>query len=188
MTNRGAIASALVYLIAVAVIAGFVHSRSGGASVPALVEEVEVMTWSETKTESVPAKPVGTWTWVFDYVQGPALLKIEAEGKWRYSATKECGPDGDLNSLVQPGQAVSASAPIGALLVKIGGSTAGKDDGKVHVAGTRAVISIDANSSGPVFVTINDELTGFADNSGSLSVTLSVAQLPPPPPRPATGE
>ena len=66
---------------------------------------------------------------------------------------------------------------MGALLVKVGGSTAGIGDGLVRVAGSYAVVELDEQGSGPVFLTINDELTGLSDNDGELAVKLSIAQL-----------
>ena len=136
------------------------------------------MTWTEVRDGiKVPARPQGIWTLVFDYVRGPALIKVEAKDTWRYSTSRECGPDGDLNALVSAGYAILAEAPIGALLVKVGGSTAGVADGVVRVAGSYAVVQLDDKASGPIFLTINDELTGLFDNSGELTVKLSIAQL-----------
>lgn len=138
------------------------------------------MIWSEvTDGIEVPAKPEGIWTLVFDYARGPALIKVEAKGTWRYSPSHECGPDGDLNTLVSTDNAILAEAPVGALLVKVGGSTAGVGDGVVRVAGSFAVLQLDDQASGPVFLTINDELTGLSDNGGQLQVKLSIAQLAP---------
>ena len=136
------------------------------------------MTWTEVKDGiKVPARPQGIWTPVFDYVRGPALIKVEAKETWRYSPSHQCGPDGDLNALISAGNAILAEAPVGALLVKVGGSTAGVGDGVVRVAGSYAIVQLDDQASGPVFLTINDELTGLSDNSGELEVKLSIAQL-----------
>ena len=136
------------------------------------------MNWTAvTDGIKVPARPEGIWTLVFDYVRGPALLKIEAAGTWRYSPSSGCGPDGDLNTLVSAGNAILAEAPVGALLVKVGGSTAGVGDGVVRVAGRYSVVQLGDHASGPVFLTINDELTGLSDDDGQLEVKLSIAQL-----------
>jgi hypothetical protein len=70
-----------------------------------------------------------------------------------------------------------AGEPVGALIVKIGGSTAGVADGVVRVAGSSAVIQIDDKTSGPVFLTINDELTGLSDNSGELRVKIFASRM-----------
>jgi hypothetical protein len=167
-----------LYALAIIIVAAYIHSNTPAAP-PA--SKGGVMNWSEVKEDiKVPAKPKGVWTWAFDYVKGPALIAIEAkEGTWSYSGAKRCGPDGDLNTLVNTGNLILPGAPLGALIVKIGGSTAGVGDGLVRVAGSKALISIDEKTSGPIFLTINDELTGLADNSGELTVKLSIARVTP---------
>jgi hypothetical protein len=56
--------------------------------------------WTEVKHGiEVPAMPEGVWTPVFDYVRGPALIKIEATGEWRYSPSRGCGPNDELTGL-----------------------------------------------------------------------------------------
>jgi hypothetical protein len=139
------------------------------------------MQWSEVKDVTVPAKPTGVWTWGLEYVKGPARILIEAQGQWVYSAGRQgCGPDGDLAALLGASHTLLPAAPAGALLAKIGGSTAGLADGSVRVAGSKAYFEIDAATNGPIFLTINDEPGGMADNSGELKVTISVAALPSP--------
>ena len=151
------------------------------------------MTWTEVKDGIVvPARPQGIWTWVFDFVKGPALIKVEATGSWSYSGGRRCGPDGDLNALVGAGHTILTEAPVGALLVKVGGSTAGVGDGLVRVAGSAALVQLDATVAGPIFLTINDEPSGLLDNDGELTVRISIAQLADtaatPPPAPAAPE
>lgn len=141
-------------------------------------KEAQEMTWSETKDVVIKARPEGIWTWAFDYVKGPVMIKIQASGAWSYSAAKQCGPDGDLNVLMSSAKALLPGAPIGALILKVGGSTAGTTDGTVKVAGSGALVEIPDTVSGPIFLTINDELTGLADNHGELKVTISIAPLP----------
>lgn len=119
------------------------------------------------------------WTWAYEWIEGPALIRFEAEGKWQYSpASRECTADGDLNAMICARNCLMADAPVGALLAKIGGSTAGARDGKVFLVGRKAVISIDPNTSGPIMLSINDELTGMSDNSGTVKVKIFVKQLP----------
>jgi hypothetical protein len=141
--------------------------------------------WTSVWTGAVPALPDGIWKWTVDYIKGPGLLLIEASGEWAYSPGADCGPDGDLNALARPNGAILPAAPLGALLVKIGGSTAGTTDGTIKVAGAKAIVEI-GDVSGPVFMTINDELSGLADNSGELNVSISFHQLTAVPAAPAT--
>lgn len=170
----------IIYLLLASLIAWWMYRKDFGEQ-PNQVKDADAMTWSEIKDNvTVPGKPTGIWTPVLDYVKGPALIKIEASGEWSYTTGKSCGPDGDLNALIGADRTIATTAPLGALIAKVGGSTAGVSDGAVRVAGSMALIQIDEKTSGPIFLTINDELSGFKDNSGQLTVKISVAQLAPP--------
>jgi hypothetical protein len=144
----------------------------------------EAMQWAQSVTVKVPAKPAGIWTWAVDPIQGPARVKIEAApgASWIYSPGKPCGADGDLVALLAADHALYAKAPIGALLVKIGGSTAGAADGTIRVAGSKTYFEIPEATTAPLFLTINDELGGMGDNSGEIEVTVSIHPLPKPAP------
>jgi hypothetical protein len=152
-----------------------------------------VINWNEIQKDlSVSAKPDGLWTWAYDYVQGPAHIMFVAKGKWSYAADAECGADGDPGSLISASQCLVPEAPVGALVVKVGGSTAGTKDGKVFVVGSRGVVDLDSATAGPILLAINDEAGGMGDNSGEMKVTISVARAdkpantsPPPPSPPA---
>jgi hypothetical protein len=171
----------LAYVVVVALIAGSMRLRSTNVR-PTFPRKVEAMTWAEVKDGIVvPAKPPGTWTWAVDYVRGPALILLEASGRWSYASSRECGPDGDLNSLVRTETTLLPGAPLGALLAKVGGSTAGAGDGLVRVVGSRGMLQIDEKTSGPVFLTINDEPGGFIDNTGELKVKISIRKIETPP-------
>jgi hypothetical protein len=143
------------------------------------------MNWSETKEVTVPAKPAGLWTWGVDYVKGPARILVEATGTWIYSQGKSCGPDGDLVSLLTPDHMLFPKAPVGALLVKVGGSTASTADGTTRIAGSKVYFEIGKDVAGPVLFTINDEPTGMVDNSGELKVTIKIAAIAEATPTPA---
>jgi hypothetical protein len=137
------------------------------------------MQWTQVIEIVVPARPTGVWTWAVDYVKGPARILVEAvDGTWTYSSGRPaCGADGDLESLLSADGTILPTAPSGALLVKIGGSTAGVNDGTVRVAGRKAYLEIEATVSGPVFLTINDQLGGMSDNAGELKVRVSIATI-----------
>jgi hypothetical protein len=138
------------------------------------------VTWTKTWKTTISARGEGLWTWAVDYVKGPALLLIEADGTWAYAPGRECGPDGDFRALVRPNEALLPAAPIGALVMKVGGSTAGTSDGIVKVAGRKAIVEI-GKVHGPVFFAINDEPSGMDDNDGELTVNVSYCQLKEPP-------
>jgi hypothetical protein len=176
------------YAVLVLAAAGLMHRNRPGPSVPATAGKEtgeETMQWAEVKTVKVPARPAGIWTWAVDPIQGPARVQIAvADGAtWTYSPGRTCGADGDLTALLSTGHALDPTSPIGALLVKIGGSTAGAADGTIRVAGARTYFEIPEKITAPIFLTINDELSGLSDNAGELQVTISIHPLA----RPASG-
>lgn len=137
------------------------------------------MDWSEVRDSiEIKAKPDGIWTVAYEYVQGPALIKIEAnDDQWEYAPGKKSTANGDLSSLLCPQQAILPSAPVGAMIGKVGGSTAGTSDGRLFVVGKTSVLPLDQNTSGPLFLTVNDELTGLQNNSGSIKVKISIRRI-----------
>lgn len=170
------------YLVAVTAIAAWMFV---GASTPTAKEPTKEPTmpiqWSVVHPAGkVSAAPPGVWSLAVEYVKGPALIKIEASGTWTYSPGKSCGPDGDRNALLSAAQMIVPAAPVGALVAKIGGSTAVTADGTVYVVGSQAYIRLADDQGGPLFLTINDDLPGFTGNDGELSVVISVQQQTPP--------
>jgi hypothetical protein len=128
----------------------------------------------------IPAQPSASWTLAIDHVAGPALLKIEAEGKWRFADRSDagCGPDGVATSHLPGDRCLVAAAPVGALVGKLGGSTVA-NDGVLHFpVGRHCVIELTATQRGPLYLTINDFPGGFDDNGGE--VTVRVERLPVP--------
>lgn len=134
----------------------------------------------------VPAQPEGLWTSVCLYVDGPGLLRIKADpqGQWSYAAgtVDDCGPEGDPLAFVSRKDCLSQNAPVGALIGKIGGSSAGIGDAPVFAVGSHCVVRI-PDDGGPLFLTINDTADGMSNNGGTVKV-LSVerADAPAAPP------
>jgi hypothetical protein len=126
----------------------------------------------------VPAKPsAGVWTKAIDYVEGGTILKLEvgtANSSWHYGDEDQCGPDGDVASIVLRSKCLLASAPVGALIGKIGGSTAGSADGAVFVVGSFCIVKVGADG-GPLYLTINDQENGMSNNRDTMNVTVSRA-------------
>jgi hypothetical protein len=130
------------------------------------------------KTDIVPAKPIALWTLVCGYVKGPAKLKIEASGTWEYSPAKLCGPDG-IRSSGFLADALIASAPIGVLIGKIGGSAAEKPvDGKSlsFVVGSYTVIALDEKTEGALFLTMNDQIGQFDGHDKEVKIAVQQAR------------
>jgi hypothetical protein len=126
---------------------------------------------------SVPAKPQGLWTKVCDYIEGPVKLKVEAKGEWECSK-KRCGPDGaPQEGLIA--DALVPSAPVGALVGKIGGSSADKPDvakAFVFSVGTYSVVTLDEKVKGALFLTMNDVVSRFDQHDGAVEVTINEAR------------
>jgi hypothetical protein len=136
--------------------------------------------WQElVKDIEVTAQPPGLWTVVKDYISGPVDVWIVANGTWFYAEDKSCGPDGDLRALIGRSRCLCPSAPVAALIGKVGGSSAGTDDGFVFIVGSNCVAHIDGR--GPLYLTINDELTGMGNNRDALKVTVMIRPSAAPP-------
>jgi hypothetical protein len=133
-------------------------------------------------TVAVPARPAqsgvsGLWTPVHDFVSGPCVLSFRASGVWSYSTTVTCTADGDPASLLQRARCLFADGPVGALIGKIGGSSAGVKDGTIFLIGRAAVVSVDA-PGGPLYLTINDESSGMDNNDGAVTVVARILTSP----------
>ncbi len=135
------------------------------------------LNWTALETGlSVKAKPEGFWT-KGPLISGPTILKIEASGTWSYSTkfAKACTADGDLLSSFDLKKCIWDKSPVGSLLGRIGGSSADKDPSSVFVVGSSCIRSIDAQTRGLLFLTINDMWVGFDDNIGELTVNVFFA-------------
>jgi hypothetical protein len=126
------------------------------------------------KTDKVLAKPAALWTLVCEYLKGPLKLKIEATGSWKYAPTRFCGPDGSRLAGI-PSDALNASAPLGALIGKIGGSPTDKP-ATSFVVGSYTVIALDEKTEGALFLTMNDRIGHFEDHEQEVTVTIQQAR------------
>ncbi len=134
--------------------------------------------WNKVSEKKIKAQPEkGIWQLAYDYIEGPALLKIEATGEWNYSVNYAgtCSANGELASVIDPKRCIHESSPVGALIAKIGGSTADRT-ASVFTVGELCVRKVDNDTSGPLFLTINDVWDGLGDNEGELTVTISIGK------------
>lgn len=178
------------YLAVVILVAAWMAGshRDGGVPLQKGRTMIAPIPWQPPVSVSVPALPTtGLWTPAVDFVPAGALLKLEASGKWSYSTGMQTGPDGDLAAILTAAQALAPKAPVGALIAKIGGSTAAVDDGSVFIVGSQAVIRLKDGVEGPLYLTINDHVTGLSDNKGDLEVKVSL-HVPPPLPKPDSSD
>jgi hypothetical protein len=134
---------------------------------------------------------------ILPFVTGPRLLRFTIQDKddkgadtpvkWRLNSNEECGADGSIKGGTKT-TALVTTAAVGALVGKVGGSTADLPDAsttastatsgrKLFAVGSYAVIALTSNDSGPLFLTMNDGPEGFATHSGSLWVLIEDAPL-----------
>jgi hypothetical protein len=147
--------------------------------------------WDSGTTVVVLAQPTnGFWTKVLDYVDSSKRLKFvvddkvegppaeggkpsEKNNKWFYANQKECTADGDPAAGVNAANCLVPDAPVGALIAKIGGSTAGKSDGaKLFVVGSFCTFDLDDKTKGALYLTMNADPMTLTGRSGQLSVKI----------------
>jgi hypothetical protein len=97
------------------------------------------------------------WHRVTDAIRGPTHLRIAATGDWTAipDVLAACGPNGLAGLSLPADQVVLPDAPPGALIGRLGGSSASlKVDGAFPI-GLDCVVELPANSVGPLFVSFN---------------------------------
>jgi hypothetical protein len=142
--------------------------------------------WQFLREVTVPAKALrGYWTNAVDYVEYPGRLLLEAPdqrrtpagqdiaNRWRYG-DHECGADGDPRVPINVATSLLPAAPPAALIAKVGGSRAGKDDGVViFVAGSYCVYELADKQRGPLYLTMNTDAGFPLTPAGEILVRIS---------------
>ena|ERR1700732_2640957 len=109
-----------------------------------------------------PLRMTGLWLRVAELLPANRIIKIAASGTWSdLRAGLPIGPDGYLDLTIPADQLIASNAPAGALMGKIGGSTADKitDDKKkdsitIFPIGTFCVVA-PLDKAAPLFVAVN---------------------------------
>jgi hypothetical protein len=146
--------------------------------------------WREIKWARVPARPDGLWNMIVEHIAGPRLLRISVKDldkdknpvavKWKLAAAEECGANGIIKTAAHTG-ALNTSAPRGALIAKVGGSTADLADAtavaarRTFTVGAYCVVSLEKTDTGPLFLTMNDDPDSFSNHDGELLVLIEEA-------------
>jgi hypothetical protein len=121
----------------------------------------------------ITSQPVGLWTPVLEYLPAGTMVRVFAWGMWSYSGqTTACGPDGHRTSFISPQRCLTKDAPVGVLIGKIGGGTADVM-GTVFPIGSQLCFTVPPTGGG-LFMTINDEMAGYDDNFGVVTVSVAV--------------
>jgi hypothetical protein len=127
------------------------------------------------------------WTLALSYVSGPVKVRIacDASNQWT-CGTETCSAGGTFAG--NP-DALLPSAPVGALIGKLGGSNVDcppfvKENAAVMQPaqgprlmgiGTHGIFDVKASESGPLYLTMNDRVSAFATHDGGLEVTIEIA-------------
>jgi hypothetical protein len=146
-------------------------------------------TWRELGKVKVPEAGAGLWTKALDYVTPGKLYRIAVQPtaapapatgtipqKWTPESGAECTADGDP-SLARSGSIVLDTSAAGALIAKVGGSTADvqpdKDKLLVFSAGRHCVFTVaDPTKAGGLYLGINDTVSSRSRVTGQLEVTI----------------
>ena len=136
--------------------------------------------WTELKKDlkiSATRADGGVWQLAVSFLEAPGFLKITADGEWTYSnvLALKCKADGDLLSPLNPKRCIHEASPVGCLIGRIWGSSASRATEGIFTVGSLCVLKLAADQQGPLFLTINDLWTGFADNGGEVTVQIQFA-------------
>lgn len=125
--------------------------------------------WNDLTTFELAAGDIN-WPWqlVAEAFDEMDHLKIEAEGSWlpHPGLTETCGPDGAAGFSLKADQLVLETCRLGALIGKLGGSSAGLEAPAPAAAadtaapaafaiGCTCLVKLPANSHGPLFIGFN---------------------------------
>lgn len=119
-------------------------------------------TWREIWKIKVPDETGNAWTAALDYVTPGKLYKIvvASKEKWKPESGNACNADGDA-TLTRSGAVILDTSSVGALIAKIGGSTADlkpdKDKLMIFSVGRHCVFSVtDPLKTGSLYLAVND--------------------------------
>ncbi len=136
------------------------------------------LSWKPLATVTVTARPDVLWECACSYLEGPLNVRIKAKGEWQVCPKTRCGPDGALTEGLED-DTLLKNAPIGALIAKIGGSTAEKplETGATAFAvGSFCVMHLAPEARGALYFAMNDKVKAFDAHDGALDVEIEIAR------------
>jgi hypothetical protein len=118
------------------------------------------------------------WLRVLETFGDATYLRLEATGQWQVlgGGIAPCGPDGHLDLFLPQERLIVPAAPAGALIGKIGGSTAGRTDGSVFTIGAFCVVAVPDKAVGPLFIGVNGAVFRPGGNLTQLRLVISGAR------------
>jgi len=137
-------------------------------------------------TDKIPERAGCGWTPVFDYLTPGKMYRLQvpardatgatkADQTWEPESAGSCTADG--NPATDRGTGLLlASAAVGALIAKIGGSTADltvdKDKAVLFAVGRHCVFTVDPAKGGTLYLGVNDSAGSIFHVKGQLTVEL----------------
>ena len=138
-----------------------------------------ILSW--TPLAAVEPIPAGAfrmpWHRVTAVIRGPTHLLIAATGNWTAipDVLAACGPNGFAGLSLSADLIVLPDAPPGALIGRLGGSSASlKVDGAFPI-GLDCLVQLPANNVGPLFVSFN--IVARPVYVGSFTIQVSTATI-----------
>jgi hypothetical protein len=139
--------------------------------------------WRLIRKLKIPAQPPAgaLWTPAIDVVESSRLLRITVVGglptNWNLSPLEPCSPNGIIDNKTSR---LTPNAATGALIGKLGGSTSDLPSGdppqycgaRLFAVGDHAVIRIQKDEIGALYLTMNDAPADFRQHSGEIEVQL----------------
>ena len=138
--------------------------------------------WRPVVTLKIP-DPESAWTPAVEYLAPNRLYRIKVKGssaKWTLEGAKsDCGPDG-IEVPPRSGDPVCPGSPYGALIGKIGGSTADKAGSIIAIGRYCVCKAADAAKAGPLYLGVNDQYEWMTKVKGQIEVEIEVSLTAPP--------
>jgi hypothetical protein len=119
-----------------------------------------------------------SWLKVLETFGDATHLRLEATGEWQVLGgdIAPCGPDGHLDLSLPQDRLIVPAAPPGALIGKIGGSSASRTDGSVFTIGSLCVVAVPDKAVGPLFISVNGAVYRPGGNLTQLRLRISGAR------------
>lgn len=140
-------------------------------------------TWRSVRTLIVPEQAGWQWTVGLESVTPNTLLKIEVAMNTTWTPDGfivPCSADGDSSRAIHRDDVMIPTASLGALIARIGGSTADQTiESNRHMmlfaVGRFCVLQVPETAKGSLFLGVNDRAVCMHRVAGHLSVTISEA-------------
>jgi len=125
---------------------------------------------------TVPEKKGVAWSCALDFLPPGKLIKIlvDPSATWKPNQfSVAVGADGDPGASRNPGKLILESAPLGALIGRLGISSAGpRTDELIFPVGRHCVLTVPPEKGGALYFGVNDAETLLGLVEGSLKVSI----------------